>query len=144
MTVPLSQLPVGTHTVRAVVLDTTALTRSTTHLTLHTYTVTWTVNRTATSVSLAAGTAEYEVETYPNPVADALSVAYTLPRPAPVAFTVLDAAGRTVKTIRYPRQAPGRYQYQLRPEELGLHTPGRYTLLLDVDGVVMSRPLLKE
>ena len=143
-TVPLALLPVGTHTVRAVVTDTTALTRRATHLTQHSYTVTWTVNRTATGVSLGSATAEYEVETYPNPVADALSLTYTLPRPAPVVLRVLDAAGRTVKTIQYHRQPAGHYQYQLRPEELGLRAAGTYTLLIDVDGAVMSRQLVKE
>ncbi len=144
VTVPLAQLPTGTHTVRAVVTDTTALTRWASHVTLHTYTVDWTITRTATEVSMASSTAEYAVETYPNPVADRLNLNYTLPRPAPVTFTVLDAAGRVVKTIRYGRQAPGRYQYALRPEELNLRAAGTYTLLIDVDSIVLSRQLVKE
>jgi hypothetical protein len=143
-TATLAQLPVGTHVVRAVVVDTTALTRRATHLTQHTYTVDWTINRTSTGVSMASTTAEYEVETYPNPVGDVLNLSYTLPRSAPVAFTVFDAAGRVVKTIRYGRQAPGRYQYALRPEELNLRAAGVYTLLIDVDGIVLNRQLVKE
>ena len=35
------------------------------------------------------------------------------------------------------------YQYQLRPEELGGRAAGVYTLLLDVDGTVTSRQLVK-
>ena len=143
-TVPLAQLPVGTHTVRAVVTDTTALARRASHATLHSYTVDWTITRTATGVSMASSTAEYEVETFPNPFGDVLNLNYTLPRPAPVVLTVTDAAGRAVKTIRYARQQPGRYQYQLRPEELGVRAAGVYTLLLDVDGIVTSRQLVKE
>ncbi|MBH8557510.1 M64 family metallopeptidase [Hymenobacter negativus] len=143
-TATLAQLPVGTHVVRATVVDTTALTRRATHLTQHTYTVDWTINRTNTGVSMASTTAEYEVETYPNPVGEVLNLSYTLPRPAPVAFTVLDAAGRVVKTIRYGRQAPGRYQYALRPEELNLRAAGIYTLLINVDGIVLNRQLVKE
>ena len=143
-TVPLAQFPTGTHTIRAVVVDTTALTRRTAHLTQHSYTVTWTVNRTATGVSMASATAEYEVETYPNPVSDALSLNYTLPRPSPVTLRVLDAAGRTVKTLRYGRQQAGRYQYQLPAHELGMRAAGQYTLLLDLDGVTSSRQLVKE
>ncbi|WP_210516555.1 M64 family metallopeptidase [Hymenobacter terricola] len=144
ITVPLAQLPVGTHVVRAVVIDTTALTRRATHLTQHSYTVDWTINRTVTGVTMASATAEYEVETYPNPVGDLLNLNYTLPRTAPVVLTVLDAAGRTVRTIRYNRQAPGRYQYQLKPDELGIRAVGVYTLLLNVDGVPISRQLVKE
>ena len=36
------------------------------------------------------------------------------------------------------------YQYQLRPEELGGRATGVYTRLLDVDGIVTSRQLVKE
>jgi hypothetical protein len=143
-TVPLAQLPVGTHTVRAVVTDTTALTRRASHLSLHSYTVEWTVTRTATSVSAASATAEYEVQAYPNPVSEVLNLAYTLPRPAPVSLRVLDATGRVLKTLRYGRQAPGRYQLALRPDELGLRAAGLYTLLLEVDGLALRHQLVRE
>ncbi|UOQ97218.1 M64 family metallo-endopeptidase [Hymenobacter sp. 5317J-9] len=143
-TVALSQLPVGSHVVRATVTDTTALTRRSTHAAQHTYTVNWTINRTTTAVRMASATAEYEVETYPNPVGDLLNLNYTLPRTAPVVLTLHDAAGRTVKTLRYNRQAAGRYQYQLRPEDLGVRAAGTYTLLINVDGVLISRQLTKE
>ena len=144
VTVPLAQLPVGTHVVRAVVVDTAALTRRATHLVLHTYTVDWTVTRTTSAVRLASATAQYEVETYPNPVGDVLNLNYVLPRAAPVSLTVLDAAGRTVKVIRYPRQAAGRYQYQLLPAELGAQKAGVYTLVVNVDGVPVARQLVRE
>ncbi|WP_426060644.1 M64 family metallopeptidase [Hymenobacter sp. B1770] len=143
-TVPLAQLPLGSHVVRAEVVDTTALTRSTSHLTQHAYTVNWTISRKATSVSMASATAQYNVETYPNPVGDVLNLNYVLPRAAPVALTVLDAAGRTVKTIRYPRQAAGRYEYQLEAAQLGLRSAGTYTLIVNVDGVLMKRQLVRE
>ncbi|MDB5235800.1 MAG: hypothetical protein JWR44_2793 [Hymenobacter sp.] len=144
VTVPLTQLPVGTHTVRAVVVDTTALTRRATHFTQHSYTVDWTVTRTATGIRMASATAEYAVETYPNPVGDVLNLTYTLPRTAPVVLTLFDAAGRTVKTVRYNRQPAGRYQYQLQPEELGMRQAGTYTLLVNVDGVPVTRQLVRE
>ncbi len=143
-TVPLAQLPVGAHVVRAVVVDTTALTRRAAHFVQHSYTVDWTITRTATGVSMASASAEYEVETFPNPVGDVLNLAYTLPRPAPVILTVFDAAGRAVKTLRYRRQSAGRYQLQLQAEELGLRQAGRYTLLLNMDGVPVTRQLVRQ
>ena len=111
---------------------------------LHSYTVDWTVTRTTSAVRLASATAQYEVETYPNPVGDVLNLNYVLPRAAPVSLTVLDAAGRTVKVIRYPRQAAGRYQYQLLPAELGAQKAGVYTLVVNVDGVPVARQLVRE
>jgi len=143
-TVALAQLPSGMHTVRAVIVDTTALTRQASHVIQHSYTVDWTITRTVAGVSMASATAVYEVETYPNPVSDVLTLNYQLPRVAPVTVTVYDAAGRKVKTLRYNRQAAGRYHYQLRPEELGISQAGIYTLLLDVDGISITRQLVKQ
>lgn len=143
-TVPLAQVPSGMHTVRAVVVDTTALTRQASHAIQHSYTVDWTITRTVSGVSMASATAVYEVETYPNPVSDVLTLNYQLPRVAPVTVTVYDATGRKVKTIRYNRQSAGRYHYQLRPEELGISQAGIYTLLLDVDGIPITRQLVKQ
>jgi hypothetical protein len=146
VTVLLAQVSSGTHQLRAVVADTTALTRRATHLTQHrhSYTVDWTIKGTVTGVSLASATAEYEVEVYPNPVGDVLNLNYVLPRRTPVVLTVLDATGRTVKTIRYNRQAAGRYQHQLSVEELGVRKAGTYTLLLNVDGVPIAHQLVKQ
>jgi len=144
VTVSLAQVSSGRHQIRAVVVDTTALTRRTTHFTQHSYTVDWTINSTVTGVSLASATAEYEVEVYPNPVGDVLNLKYVLPRRTPVILTVLDAVGRTVKTIRYNRQAPGRYQHQLSVEDLGVRKAGAYTLLLNVDGVPIAHQLVKQ
>ncbi|UOQ67839.1 M64 family metallopeptidase [Hymenobacter volaticus] len=143
-TVALAQVPSGMHTVRAVVVDTTGLTRQASHVIQHSYTVDWTITRTVAGVSMTSATAVYEVETYPNPVSDVLTLNYQLPRVAPVTVTVYDAAGRKVKTIRYNRQAAGRYQYQLRSEELGISQAGIYTLLLDVDGIPITRQLVKQ
>lgn len=136
---------VGTHAVQATVLDTTALTRATLHATQHLYAVSWQVTQTVldtrTSAALAA---TYEVSTFPNPVADELRLRYTLPHPGPVTLTVLDAVGRTVATRRYSQQAAGPHETLLRPQELGLSGTGVYTLQLDLDGVVLSRPLVRE
>jgi hypothetical protein len=84
------------------------------------------------------------VEIYPNPVGDVLNLNYVLPRRTPVVLTVLDATGRTVKTIRYNRQAAGSYQHQLSVEELGVRKAGTYTLLLNVDGVPIAHQLVKQ
>ena len=135
----------GTHLVQATVLDTTALTRATQHATQHLYTVQWSVTQTAlgtqTSAALAA---TYEVATFPNPTANELRLRYTLPRPGPVTLTVLDALGRTVGTRRYPQQAAGAHEVPLQVAELGMAAAGVYQLQLDMDGVVLSRPLVRE
>ncbi|HLK96971.1 MAG TPA: M64 family metallopeptidase, partial [Hymenobacter sp.] len=53
VTVPLAQVSSGRHQIRAVVVDTTALTRRATHFTQHSYTVDWTISNTVTGMKLA-------------------------------------------------------------------------------------------
>ena len=143
LTVPLTQLAGGPHIIRAEVLDTTALSHSSSHTTLHRYTVEWTVTNTVTATQLSAQTAEYKIEAYPNPVTDVLHMSYTLSRATDVRLVVLDAAGRRLKTLTKARQAAGTYDYQLNSEELGLRAAGVYTLLVEIDGMVLNRQLIK-
>ena len=138
-----SLLTGGSHVIRAEVMDTTVLSRSLSHPTLHRYVVEWNVQNTVTGTRLDASAAEYKIETYPNPVTDLLNVSYTLSRATEVRLVVLDATGRRVKTLTKARQAAGQYDYQLRSEELGLRAAGVYTLLVEIDGMPYSRQLVK-
>jgi hypothetical protein len=133
----------GSHIIRAEVVDTTALSHSASHTVLHRYIVEWNVQNTVTGTKLNASTAEYKIETYPNPVTDVLNLSYTLSRATDVRLVVLDAAGRRVKTLTKARQAAGQYDYQLRSEELGLRQAGTYTLLVEIDGLPTTRQLVK-
>ena len=143
--VPRAVLATGFHTIEAEVLDTTLSSRSATHRVLHRYLNSWDVYQTPTGTRLGTGSAEYTLETYPNPVADALTLAYTLPRPAEVRLTLLDAAGRRLKTLNHGRQPAGTYTYRLlTAETLNLRTAGTYTLLLDIEGRLFSQPIVKE
>ncbi|QNH61102.1 M64 family metallopeptidase [Hymenobacter sediminicola] len=145
LTVPLSSLNTGTHRVVAEVTDTTALTRATNHLTQHTYTVVWTVERTVAGIRTSAAAHDYEVQVFPNPVADALQISCTLSRPLPVDIIVYDATGRRLATaLRRTKLAAGTHTYQFKAAELGLKQSGQYTLVLTVDGTPISRQLIKE
>jgi len=144
-TVPLALLTGGNHTIRAEVIDTTTSSHAVSpHRITHRYVVQWDIENTVTGTQLTASTAEYKVETFPNPVADVLNLGYTLSKASEVRLTVVDAAGRRVKTLSRGRQAAGNYSYELRSEELGLKQAGVYTLVLDIDGMVFSRQLVKE
>ena len=144
VTVPLARLAAGNHTVEAEVLDTTALTRSVAHRSQHRYVNYWDIVAAPTGTTLTTGTADYTLEAYPNPTPDAFTLAYTLPRPGTVRLSVLDAAGRRLRTLAHGRQPAGRYTYDLRAAELGLRAAGIYTLLLDVDGQVLRQRLVRE
>jgi len=142
--VPLSALTAGTNVIQVEVVDTTALTRSATHLTQHAYVVEWTVNNTVTGVQIASAQREYKIEVYPNPAGEFLTVEYTLPRPMKVELAVYDPAGRRLKTLTRQTQAAGRYDYHLSAAETGMLRPGQYVLVLDIDGSRVSRQIVKE
>lgn len=144
VTVARNRLATGSHTIEAELLDTTILSHNIPHRTLHRFVTYWDVDQAVTGTRINSGTADYVLETYPNPVTEALTVAYTLPRPGEVRMTVVDAAGRRLKTLTRGKQAAGAYTYELRTEELGLRTAGVYTLVLDIDGRSMSQRIVKE
>lgn len=143
-TVPLALLSTGNHTIRAEVTDTTTASHSSTHRVLHRYVVQWNVENTVTGTSIRGNSTEYKVETFPNPVADRLNLAYTLSKPGEVRISISDATGRRVKTLSRGRQAAGTYTYELSSTEMNLRQAGTYTLLLDIDGVLFSRQLVKQ
>ncbi|MDO7877486.1 M64 family metallopeptidase [Hymenobacter sp. ASUV-10] len=144
VTVPSARLATGTHTIEAEVIDSTVLSHSITHRTLHRYVYRWDVGQTPNGTTISAREAEYVIKTYPNPVADVLTVAYTLPQPGDVRMTVVDAAGRRLHTLTRGRQAAGSYRYELRTADLNLRPGGVYTLVLDIDGRPFSQQLVKQ
>lgn len=145
LTIPLSSLPNGTHRIMAEVTDTTALTRAATHLAQHTYSVVWTVERTVAGIRTSAAAHDYEVQMFPNPVADALQVSCTLSRTLPVDVAVYDATGKRLTTaLRRTKLAKGTHTYQFFATELGLTQAGRYVLVMTIDGTPISRQLIKE
>ncbi|KAA9332171.1 T9SS type A sorting domain-containing protein [Hymenobacter busanensis] len=145
LAVPLSGLSVGAHRIQAEITDTTALTRSTSHLAQHTYVVAWDVNRTAAGTTAQAAAYEYRLETYPNPVDRELTLSYTLSRPLRVEATILDATGRRLKTlVRAAEQKAGTHDYRFTADDLGLKRPGTYLLVLNLDGNRITRQLMKE
>ncbi|GAA4354010.1 hypothetical protein GCM10023185_15200 [Hymenobacter saemangeumensis] len=143
-TVPLALLTPGNHTIRAEVMDTTTASHSSVHRIVHRYVVQWDIENTVTGTRMTASTSEYKVETFPNPVVDVLNLSYTLSKASEVRLAVVDAAGRRIKTLSRGRQAAGVYKYELGREELGLKQAGVYTLLLEIDGMVFDRKLVKE
>lgn len=145
LTIPLSSLPNGTHRIVAEVTDTTALTRAATHLTQHTYSVVWTVERTVAGTRTSAAAHNYEVQMFPNPVADALQVSCTLSRTLPVDIAVYDATGKRLATALRPKKlAAGTHSYRFSATELGLTQAGHYILVMTIDGTPISRHLVKE
>jgi hypothetical protein len=144
VTVPRALLATGSHVIRAEITDTTTQSRSITHRNAHRYVVEWDITNTVTGTKLATSSAEYKIETFPNPVDDVLNLSYSLSKATDVRLTVVDAAGRRVKTLTRDRQAAGTYTYQLRTDDLNLRQAGVYNLLLEINGMPFNRQIVKQ
>ena len=108
-------LPVGNHVVSVSVIDTTMLTKSDSHPSLHLYTVTWNINKTPAGVDLQPLTNHLLFQVYPNPISFETMLHYRIEEPAYIYVRLLDINGRIIA--------------ELAKKEM--KTAGEYTLALD-------------
>lgn len=138
-----SALQEGDNVIEAQVMDTTQLSRSDSHLSSHVYTVTWTIRKNnVTDVEVTSAVSEYEIDIYPNPVAEWLNVSYSLPRTSQVTVRVIDSAGKIVRSFAHEQQLPGKHEYRINHPELNMDKPGIYYLTIDINGVQITERLI--
>lgn len=123
----------GNNTLTFNVTDTTTLSKSSTHPSLHAYSVVWSVMKT--DVGLAEVKPQIEFSVFPNPATDRLSVRYTLFDEAKLDATLHDVSGRPVAgTSRWNGQT-GVHQEEV---ELGNLAAGVYFLTLRLNGQTIN------
>jgi hypothetical protein len=145
LTLSVHSLATGDNTIQVQVVDTTALSRSNTHFQSHVYEITWSVyTDNITGIEVQSVRSEYEIKIYPNPVAEALTISYSLPRNAAVEIELVNAEGKRVKTLADEKQKPGTHSYLLPSRELNMNTPGLYYLRLSVDGATLVEKLIRK
>jgi IgA Peptidase M64 len=130
--------------IKATVMDTTSLSKSSTHITTHVYSVEWTVKKTdpVTGIEIASKQKEYEIEIFPNPIEQQLNFAYTLPTSANTIVSLVDMNGRYVKTLVNKRQESGRHAYQF-PSDV-LPVPGLYFITFSFDDLKLTERIIKK
>jgi hypothetical protein len=115
------------------------------HFQAHVYEVTWTVDTdNITGIEIHSARAEYEIEIYPNPVTDQLTLSYTLPKNATVDINLMSADGKQLKTIARENQKPGTHTYTIPASQLNMNTSGLYYLRLNVDGSTIVEKLIRK
>lgn len=136
----------GENTIAVRIVDATPLTRNDDHFQQHVYEVMWTVHadNVVTGVEIESVRSEYEVEIYPNPVADELNISYTLPRNANVSIELMSAEGKRVQKLVDEKQLPGTHTYSLPSSHLNMNTAGLYYLRLNVDGSMLVEKLIRK
>lgn len=123
----------GNNVLTFTTVDTTTLSKSSTHPTAHAYSVVWSISKS--SVGLADIKPELEFSVFPNPASDVLSLKYTLFADAAMQIEIQDVSGKPVRrAMRSGRQA-GEHLEEITLEGL---TAGIYFLNITVNGQVIN------
>lgn len=137
-----SSFPVGSSTLTAKVVDTTTLSRSTTHPTTHIYTVTWNITRASLVAPPASSEARrnhIKLSLYPNPADDHLNIVYSLDESSRVQIDILSIDGRNVLQVQ-----PGQIQQGTREvhADLSRLAAGTYLVQVQIDDVLHTERIL--
>ncbi|MEO8760007.1 MAG: M64 family metallopeptidase [Bacteroidia bacterium] len=127
----------GNNTVSITVIDTTILSKSATHPTLHTYSVIWNVNKSSAGITSISGITE--LSTFPNPANDVLTVRYTLQNESDMEFQMLTDEGRVVSTTKVKSQSVGEHDQKI---DLANLAKGNYFLQCTIDKKVILNKIL--
>lgn len=90
-----STLPNGTYTLTATVVDTTLMVRTNNHPSLHFSTVEWTIQKFITGLEATSSTSRLELQLYPNPSTEDITVTLDGFETTPV-MQIVDVNGRIV------------------------------------------------
>jgi hypothetical protein len=123
----------GNNTLIFSVMDTTGLSKSTTHPSLHSYSVVWSVSKT--TVGLEEIKPQLEFSVYPNPATDALNLSYTLFEESKMEISIYDVSGKPVRDLGRSGGQAGEYRKEIA---LGDLASGIYFLKMTVNGQAIN------
>ncbi|MDD5571474.1 MAG: M64 family metallopeptidase [Bacteroidales bacterium] len=133
----------GANQLTASVLDTTYLTRSSTHPAIHLFTVQWTINKSSTSViDIQSTVYETEIEIFPNPFSENFSINMKLEKSSKVNIDLFDINGRKVAAILQNQQISGTNKINHNFSDTNLAS-GIYILRFNIDGNVINKQIVK-
>lgn len=131
--------------IRATVIDTTALSRSDLHNTIHAYVVEWKVERESdivTGVEITSSEKKYEVQVFSNPVDTELNFSFKVSDPTKVSVVLLDTSGKKIRSLVADTSTlTGEHSYSFTKESLGLSTSSTYLLRFSFDGTIIIRKI---
>ena len=123
----------GNNTLTFTVMDTTALSKSSTHPSLHSYSVVWSVSKT--SVGLEEIKTQLEFSVFPNPATDVLTLNYRLFENASMEIAIHDVSGKPVRNLGRSGEQAGEHRKEVA---LGDLAAGIYFLKLTVNGQAIN------
>jgi hypothetical protein len=139
-----SSLSQGTHTLTATVIDTTSLVKNDSHASAHLYSVQWKINILPTDISIATLQFKTQVNAYPNPFLDNLTIAYTLEKSSDVQVDLYDINGLFIKTLEQQHNLPaGEHKKTADVSQLNL-PKGLFFLKFTMDNQSFTKSVIKE
>jgi IgA Peptidase M64/Secretion system C-terminal sorting domain len=108
----------GRHTLSAKVIDQSELIRDFDFMAKEASVVTWTIDRTLTSVNIAAQQQEISTQVFPNPASDEVQIRLNQKQKNRVQISLLNANGQVLKNIHTGTLAPGKHDFQINISNL--------------------------
>jgi hypothetical protein len=133
-------LPNGASELTVSVLDTTLLTRSSTHPTAHLSTVKWTIQKMTTGMEVIGEENKLNLSVYPNPVGEVLQFAITMERPAAVSVAIFSLDGKLLQQVNSP-SAP--VKYFKTSADVAQLAAGTYTVVFQIGGITHTQLFVK-
>lgn len=140
VTINQSILNAGINTLSVSVEDTTVLSKSSAHTTVHISTVDWTINNAIVSLESISSTGRMKVQYFPNPTSDILNVKYELDKTSNVRLMMVDIKGKVLSQEYLGLKGEGKYNHQL---DMRSYSNGNYILKMMINEVELIRKIIK-
>jgi hypothetical protein len=143
ITLTTNTLSTGAHTLSMTIIDTTALVRIPSHFSTHIYTVQWTINKTATGITLNSDEKEISLSVFPNPNSDILNVSFVLTKAEQIQFELMDVQGKGVFSSNLGETGAGTHALEIPVKTMGLPA-GLYFLKMQFGKEEVTRRVIIE
>jgi IgA Peptidase M64/Secretion system C-terminal sorting domain len=130
----------GNHTLLATVTDTTQLSRSATHISVHTYNTQWIISRVTGITSAELFRANLKV--FPNPFASDLVVQYQLDKKANVSIELVSTDGKRITHHERKGQLAGQHSFTIDTRKEGI-SAGMYFVIFSLNGQSLTKQMIK-
>lgn len=118
-------------------MDTTALSKDSVHVLLHSYSVMWRI--APSEVGIKKVMSVLELSLFPNPVNDVLNIKYNLKEESELEISLLDLNGRVVKREEKINVKPGKYEKKM---DVSLLSPGSYLVSLKLNENTINQNII--
>lgn len=134
-------LSIGTHTLTATVIDTSAMLRVNNHPIIHFSTITWTISKLTTGIELKSSTNKISCSVYPNPTNNFFNIEFVLEKKSKVSIQLISLDGRIIQQIENKTIESGEYSNTLSIENLSV---GSYSLVFKIDNTMFTQSIIKQ